>query len=83
MLGWRSREMYAMKSTFISLCEEDGADVEIIESRVTHTKVKRSAFAGYTRRSDAAKQGRWAATCAEVAKLQIRRRRAGAKLVAL
>jgi hypothetical protein len=37
MLGWRYREPYATKSTFISLILEDGADDEIIDSRVTHT----------------------------------------------
>ncbi len=68
-LGWRYRSPYDMKSTFITLCGEDGADDEIIESRVTHTKRSRNAYDGYRRNRGA----QWARTCAEVAKLQIRR----------
>lgn len=65
-LGWRHRRHYDMRATFITLVLDDGADEHIIETRVTHTKPGRGAFAGYNR-------GRqWAVTCAEVAKLQIR-----------
>lgn len=67
-LGWRHRQHYDMKSTFISLVLEDGADPEIIESRVTHTKKKRGAFHGYDRGRD-----EWPETCAEVAKLRLYR----------
>lgn len=66
--GWRYRELYAMKATFITLVLDDGADPHVIESRVTHTKKSRSAFDGYNR-------GRqWELTCAEVAKLRLVRR---------
>ncbi len=68
MLGWRDRQHYNMRATFISLALEDGADENIIESRVTHTKKSRGAFGGYVRGE------RWARTCAEVAKLQITRK---------
>lgn len=67
-LGWRHRQLYDMKSTFISLVLEDGADPAIIEERVTHTKKKRGAFHGYDRRPDL-----WAQTCAELAKLKLSR----------
>lgn len=65
-LGWRHRRHYDMRATFITLTLDDGADAAIIETRVTHTKPGRGAFAGYNR-------GRqWAIVCAEVAKLQVR-----------
>ncbi len=67
-LGWRYRELYATKSTFITLACKDGADPDVIESRVTHTKKSRSAFDGYRRDSQ------WPETCNEVAKLRITRR---------
>lgn len=67
MLGWRDRELYATKSTFITLAIEDGAKPDIIRDRVTHTKSKRDAFTGYDRGPH------WIETCAEVAKLNIRR----------
>jgi integrase len=67
-LGWRHRQMYAMKATFITLVLDDGADPHVIETRVTHTKKSRSAFDGYNR-------GRqWELTCAEVSKLKLARR---------
>jgi integrase len=68
MLGWRHRSPYATKSTFITLALDDGADADILEHRVTHTKRRRSAFDGYDRGE------RWAQACAEVAKLRIVRR---------
>jgi hypothetical protein len=45
----------------------DGADPEVIETRVTHTRKtkSRSAFQGYHRGQQ------WAVVCAEVAKLRI------------
>jgi hypothetical protein len=36
MLGWRYRELYATKSTFIMLALEDEADAKVIEAQVTH-----------------------------------------------
>jgi hypothetical protein len=33
MLGWRYREPYATKSTFITLACKDGADPDVIEAR--------------------------------------------------
>ncbi len=35
MLGWRDRELYATKSTFITLAIEDGARSDVIRDRVT------------------------------------------------
>jgi integrase len=64
---WRHRRHYDMRATFITLALEDGADRDVIESRVTHTKKSRSAFDGYNRGEQ------WARTCAEVAKLKISR----------
>lgn len=64
-LGWRTRSVYDTRATFITLALEDGADREILEQRVTHTKNRRSAFTGYDRGE------RWAETCREVAKLRI------------
>lgn len=64
-LGWRSRSVYDSRATFITLVLEDGADPDIIEQRVTHTKSRRSAFTGYDRGE------RWAETCREVAKLRV------------
>jgi hypothetical protein len=64
-LGWRHRSVYDSRATFVTLVLEDGADPDIIESRVTHTKKTRSAFRGYDRGE------RWAETCREVAKLRI------------
>jgi hypothetical protein len=46
-LGWRHRRHYDMRATFITLAIEDGADPEILETRVTHTRKSRSAFDGY------------------------------------
>ncbi len=66
-LGWRHRQHYDMKATFITLALEDGADPHVIETRVTHTKKSRSAFDGYNRGLQ------WSITCAEVAKLRITR----------
>ncbi len=70
-LGWRHRRHYDMRATFITLVLEDGADPHLIETRVTHTKKRRSAFDGYNRGLQ------WERTCAEVAKLKIARRPAG------
>lgn len=67
-LGMRHRRHYDMRATFITLALEDGADADVLEHRVTHTKKRRSAFDGYDRGV------RWAKTCAEVAKLRISRR---------
>ena len=67
MLGWRHRSVYDTRATFITLVLEDGADRDIIRSRITHTPAKRDAFDGYDRGA------RWVGTCREVAKLKIRR----------
>jgi hypothetical protein len=37
-LGWRHRRHYDMRATFITLAIEDGADPEILEMRVAHTR---------------------------------------------
>ena len=66
-LGWRHRRHYDTRASFITLALEDGADREILETRVTHTKRSRSAFDMYNRGLQ------WAATCHEIAKLKITR----------
>jgi hypothetical protein len=48
-LGWRHRRHYDMRATFIMLAIEDGADADVIETRITHTRKSRNAFAGYSR----------------------------------
>jgi len=47
--------------------EADGADPDVLETRVTHTRKSRSAFDGYNRGLQ------WERTCAEVSKLHITR----------
>lgn len=54
-----------------TLALEDGADQHVIETRVTHTKKRRSAFDGYNRGLQ------WERTGAEISKLKIWRRPAG------
>lgn len=66
-LGWRPRRHYDMRATFITLAIDDGADPDIIETRVTHTRKARSAFDGYNRGLH------WERTCTEVSKLRITR----------
>jgi hypothetical protein len=66
-LGWRHRRHYDMRATFITLAIDDGADADIIETRVTHTRKSRNAFDGYNRGLH------WDRTCAEIAKLRITR----------
>ena len=55
--------IHALRSTFISLAQEDGADRNFI-SMLTHPKKAREAFDLYTKIG-------WAPLCREVAKLQI------------
>lgn len=64
-LEWRTRRHYDLRSTFVTLCLDDGADQEVIEHAVTHVRRSGSAFAGYARGD------RWLRACAEVAKLRI------------
>jgi hypothetical protein len=66
-LGWRHRRHYDMRATFITLASEDGADAETLETRVTQYRKSRSAFDGYNRGLH------WERTCAEIAKLDIKR----------
>jgi hypothetical protein len=77
LLGWRYREPYATKSTFITLVIEDGAKPDVIRDRVTHTKAARDAFSGYDRGPH------WIEACAEVSKLQLTRRLATSFLLQL
>jgi hypothetical protein len=53
-----------------------GADPHLIETRVTHTKKSRSAFAGY-HGATLNRGPEWARICAEVTKLKISRRPQG------
>lgn len=76
-LGWRYREPYATKATFITLAIEDRARPEVIRDRVTHAKIRRSAFDGYDRGPH------WIETCGEVAKLAITRRTPAVEVVEL
>lgn len=75
MLGWRERNFYDTKATFISLAIEDGAKSEIIRDRVTHSKSKRDAFSGYDRGPH------YIEACQEVAKLKLSRRSHGTGVV--
>lgn len=77
MLGWRGRELYDTKSTFITLAIEDGADENVIRERVTHAKPRRNAFDGYDRADH------WQRTCGEVAKLRITKRRVTGRVTVL
>ena len=62
---------HALRSTFVSLALEDGADPRLIE-RMTHAPSKtRSAFARYDRADY------WPQLCAEVARIQIAPRPGG------
>ena len=56
-----------MRATFITLAIEDGADADVIETRVTHTRKSRNAFDGYNRGLH------WERTCAEISKLRVAR----------
>ena len=56
-----------MRATFITLAIDDGADPDVLETRVTHTRRSRGAFDGYNRGLQ------WERTCAEVSKLRITR----------
>jgi len=65
-LGIEYRGHHALRATFISLAQEDGAIPDILE-RITHASGKGSAgrvFAGYSRFS-------WPALCAEIQKLRL------------
>jgi len=66
-LGWRHRRHYDMRATFITLAIDDGADPDVLETRVTHTRKSRNAFDGYNRGLQCER------TCAEVLKLRIAR----------
>jgi hypothetical protein len=66
-LGWRHRRHYDMRATFITLAIEDGADPDVIETRVTHSRKTRNVFDGYNRGLH------WERTCAEISKLRITR----------
>jgi hypothetical protein len=66
-LGWRHRRHYDMRATFITLAIEDGADPDVIETRVTHSRKARNVFDGYNRGLH------WERTCAEISKLRITR----------
>jgi hypothetical protein len=66
-LGWRPRRHYDMRATFITLAIEDGADPEVIRTRITHTPKARNAFEGYNRGLH------WERTCQEISKLRITR----------
>jgi integrase len=66
-LEWRHRRHYDMRATFITLAIEDGADPDVLETRVTHTRKARNAFDGYNRGLH------WERTCTEISKLRIAR----------
>lgn len=64
-LGLRHRRGHDLRATFITLCEDAGADPHVL-ARLTHTARGRSAYAGYSRTQ-------WETLCREVAKLEITR----------
>ena len=66
-LGWRHRRHYDMRATFITLAIEDGANPDVIETRVTHSRKARNVFDGYNCGLH------WERTCAEISKLRITR----------
>jgi hypothetical protein len=43
LLGWRDREPYATKSTFITLVIEDGAKPDVIRERVMRRATRSAA----------------------------------------
>ena len=47
-LGWRHRRYYDMRATFITLAIEDGADPDVIETRVTHSRKARTCSTATT-----------------------------------
>jgi hypothetical protein len=51
-----------MRATFITLAMDDGADPDVLETRLTHTRKSRNAFDGYNRGLQSER------TCAEVSK---------------
>lgn len=61
-LGWWHRRHYDMRATFITRAIEDGADPDVIETRVTHTRKARNVFDGYNRGLH------WERTCSEILK---------------
>jgi hypothetical protein len=65
LLGWRHRRHYDTRATFITIALEDGADREVIETRITHTKRSTSAFDLYNRGLQ------WTRTCEEISKLKV------------
>ncbi len=67
-LGWRYRQFYNTRASFITLIRRDGADKAVINDRVTHVRPQTNAADGYDRYAG------WDETCAEVAKLRIQRR---------
>ena len=67
IVGGHQRSVYDTRATFITLMLEDGANRDILRTRITHTSAKRDAFSGYDRGE------RWAETCREVARLKVRR----------
>lgn len=71
MLKWRHRRMYDGKATMITLAIDDGADEDIIRTRVTHAKPVENAFDHYYRGT------KWLRTCEELSKLRIARRSVG------
>jgi len=56
-----------MRATFITLAIEDGADPDVIETRMTHTRKARNVFDGYNRGLH------WERTCSEILKFRITR----------
>ena len=60
--------MYDGKATMITIALDDGADEDIIRTRVTHAKPVENAFDHYYRGT------KWLRTCEELSKLRIVRR---------
>lgn len=69
LLGLRYRKGHDLRATFVTLCEADGADPNVIE-KLTHTPKGQSAYGVYSRTQ-------WETYCREVAKLKIQRGQCG------
>jgi len=66
-LGLRPRRLHDLRSTMISIAQDDGAPREVVR-QITHTRDKRDVLEGYTKRQ-------WATLCNAVSGMQIELRR--------
>jgi len=74
-LGWRHRRHYDMRATFITFAIEDGADPDVIETRVTHSRKARNVFDGYNRGCTGSGRARRSRSCGSRVDRKARRSR--------